>query len=102
MQTRLSPPPADTRSAVQVAQAALAVAAIVAFAGPAHAQDVLGISTVREAVVTVFKAIAFLGIIWGFFRHMSGRHTVEGLVTMGVGALGVAKADAIAGLLGIA
>ena len=43
-----------------------------------------------------------LPIVWGFLRLMSGRHTVEGLVTMAVGALGIAKADTIASLLGVA
>lgn len=63
--------------------------------------DVLGVSTVRDAAIVVFKVLAVLGIGFGFIRLMSGRHTMEGLVTMGVGALGVAKTDAIAGLMGL-
>ena len=72
-------------------------------AGLAHAQgaDPLGVSTVKDAVIATFKVLAAIGIVWGFLRMMSGRHTVEGLVTMAVGALGIAKADAIASLLGI-
>lgn len=72
-------------------------------AGLAHAQgaDPLGVSTVKDAVVATMKVIAAIGIVWGFLRMMSGRHTVEGLVTMAVGALGIAKADTIASLLGI-
>ena len=32
---------------------------------------------------------------------MSGRNTAEGLVTLAVGALGIAKADTIVSLLGL-
>ncbi len=72
--------------------------------GLAHAQgaDPLGVSSVKDAVIATFKVLAGIGIVWGFLRMMSGRHTVEGLVTMAVGALGIAKADTIASLLGIA
>lgn len=75
-----------------------------AVAGVAHAQaaDPLGVSGIKDAVIATFKVLAGIGIVWGFLRLMSGRHTVEGLVTMAVGALGIAKADTIAGLLGIA
>ena len=73
-------------------------------AGLAHAQgaDPLGVSGIKDAVIATFKVLAGIGIVWGFLRMMSGRHTIEGLVTMAVGALGIAKADTIASLLGIA
>ena len=72
--------------------------------GLAHAQgaDPLGVSGIKDAVIATFKVLAGIGIVWGFLRMMSGRHTIEGLVTMAVGALGIAKADTIASLLGIA
>ena len=61
---------------------------------------------VREVAVRPSQLVlpAFVADRPGRISSMPGveRHTVEGLVTMGVGALGVAKADAIAGLLGIA
>ena len=53
-------------------------------------------------MIATFKVLAGIGIVWGFLRMMSGCHTIEGLVTMAVGALGIAKADTIASLLGIA
>ena len=61
----------------------------------------LGVSSIKDAVVATFKVLAGIGIVWGFLRMMSGRHTIEGLVTMAVGALGIAKADTIASLLGV-
>lgn len=86
----------------QIALAALAFTLVAA--GMAHAQgaDPLGVSGIKDAVIATFKVLAGIGIVWGFLRLMSGRHTVEGLVTMAVGALGIAKADTIAGLLGVA
>ncbi len=92
---------AKPASPARIALAALVLTFVAA--GLAHAQgaDPLGVSTVKDAVVATFKVIAIIGIVWGFLRMMSGRHTVEGLVTMGVGALGVAKADTIATLLGV-
>jgi hypothetical protein len=80
-----------------------AVVLSLAAAGLAHAQgaDPLGVSNIKDAVVATFKVLAALGIVWGFLRMMSGRHTVEGLVTVAVGALGIAKADTITSLLGL-
>lgn len=63
--------------------------------------DILGAAPIKDAAVVVFKIIAALGIFWGFVRLMSGRHTMEGLAVMAVGALGVAKGDAIATFMGL-
>ena len=63
--------------------------------------DIIGATPVKDAAIAVMKIVAFAGIAFGMVRLMSGRHTMEGLVTMGVGALGVAKTDAIAGLMGL-
>jgi len=92
------PKPASTARLVFTALALTFVAA-----GLAHAQgaDPLGVSSIKDAVIATFKVLAGIGIVWGFLRMMSGRHTVEGLVTMAVGALGIAKADTIASLLGV-
>ena len=94
----LPPKPAST---ARLLLTALALTFVVA--GLAHAQgaDPLGVSTVKDAVVATFKVIAGIGIVWGFLRMMGGRHTMEGLVTMAVGALGIAKADTIITLLGV-
>ncbi len=54
-----------------------------------------------RAVSSEYAIIAFGGIGWGFIRLVGGRHTMEGLVTMAAGGLGVAKVDAIAGLFGL-
>ena len=94
------PPPPKSASMARLMFTALALTVVAA--GLAHAQsDPLGVSTVKDAVIATFKVLAGIGIVWGFLRMMSGRHTVEGLVTMAVGALGIAKADTIASLLGI-
>ncbi len=94
--------PTKPASPAQVALAALALT--LGTVAMAHAQgaDPLGVSSIKDAVVATFKVLAALGILWGFLRMMTGRHTIEGLVTMAVGALGIAKADTIASLLGIA
>lgn len=63
--------------------------------------DILGVQQPISWAVAAFKLIAGLGIIWGFARLMSGRHTIEGLVMMGIGALGIAKSDIIAAGLGL-
>ncbi len=93
--------PAKTNRAAQVVLTALTLT--VAVVGMAHAQgaDPLGVTQVKDAVVATFKVLAAIGIVWGFLRMMGGRHTVEGLVTMAVGALGIAKADTIITLLGV-
>ena len=86
------------------AQAALAALVLtLAFVGMAHAQaaDPLGVSGVRDAVIATFRVLAGIGVVWGFLRLMSGRNTAEGLVTLAVGALGIAKADTIVSLLGL-
>ncbi len=96
----LQPPPKPASTArLMLATLALTFVA----AGLAHAQgaDPLGVSSVKDAVIATFKVLAAIGIVWGFLRMMSGRHTIEGLVTVAVGALGIAKADTIATLLGI-
>jgi hypothetical protein len=62
--------------------------------------DILGVTPVSQAGITAIKAIALGGIAYGFLRLMGGRHTVEGLVEMGVGGLGIAKSQAIAGFFG--
>jgi uncharacterized protein (UPF0261 family) len=74
-----------------------------AAAGPvlAQAADTLGVEPVSTAAITTFKLIAAAAIGFGFFRLMSGRHTVEGLVTLGAGGLGLAKTSAIVTLLGL-
>ena len=94
--------PVEPTNKVQAALAALVLT--LAFVGMAHAQaaDPLGVSGVRDAVVATFRVLAGIGVVWGFLRLMSGRNTAEGLVTLAVGALGIAKADTIAGLLGVA
>jgi hypothetical protein len=87
----------DMRTAIGVTILALVVS------GSAIAQtaDVLGITPVSTAGIYAIKAIALGGIAWGFLRMMGGRHTVEGLVEMGVGGLGIAKSQAIATFFGM-
>ena len=93
--------PVEPTNKVQAALAALVLT--LAFVGMAHAQaaDPLGVSGVRDAVVATFRVLAGIGVVWGFLRLMSGRNTAEGLVTLAVGALGIAKADTIVSLLGL-
>lgn len=86
----------ETKKAIATALVLVAAATTAAFA-----QDVIGAAPVSQAAITVFKAIAVAGIGWGFLRLMSGRHTVEGLTVMGAGGLGLAKTQAIVGLLGL-
>ena len=87
--------------AAQAALGALALTFLVV--GLAHAQaDPLGVSSIKDAVLATFKVLGAIGILWGFLRMMTGRHTMEGMVSIGVGALGIAKADTIASLLGLA
>ena len=93
--------PVEPINKMQAALAALVLT--LAFVGMAHAQaaDPLGVSGVRDAVVATFRVLAGIGVVWGFLRLMSGRNTAEGLVTLAVGALGIAKADTIVSLLGL-
>ena len=93
--------PVEPINKVQAALAALVLT--LAFVGMAHAQaaDPLGVSGVRDAVIATFRVLAGIGVVWGFLRLMSGRNTAEGLVTLAVGALGIAKADTIVSLLGL-
>jgi uncharacterized protein (UPF0261 family) len=67
----------------------------------AQGADVLGTEQVSQSAITTMKLIAVAGIGYGFLRFMSGRHTVEGLTLIGVGGLGLAKTQAIVGLLGL-
>lgn len=79
----------------------VAAAIVVGLINPAFAQDVIGATPVVTAFIYVLKAIALGGIAWGFIMLMSGRHSIGGLVSMAVGALGIAKAQAIASLFGL-
>ena len=93
--------PVEPVSTIRVALAALVLT--LAVVGLAHAQaaDPLGVSGIKDAVIATFKVLAGIGVVWGFLRLMSGRNTAEGLVTLAVGALGIAKADTIVSLLGL-
>lgn len=73
----------------------------IAISGAAIAQDVLGVEPVSQAGVFAIKAIAMAGIAFGFLRMMAGRHSIEGLVEMGIGGLGIAKSNAIAQFFGM-
>ena len=75
----------------------------VASAGPVFAQaaDTLGVTPVEQAAIATMKLIAVAALGYGFFRLMTGRHTVEGLTLLGVGGLGLAKTQAIVTLLGL-
>lgn len=97
----MQPIPVKPASTAQTALTALALTLVTVAAAHAQGADPLGVSTIKDAVVATFKVLAGIGIVWGFLRLMSGRHTVEGLVVMAVGALGIAKADTIASLLGV-
>jgi hypothetical protein len=83
----------------QTIATALILAAAVTTA--AIGQDVIGAQPVSNAAIASMKLIAAAGVGWGFLRLMSGRHTLEGLTVMGVGALGLAKTQAIVGFLGL-
>lgn len=101
-----TPQTAETDAWVQTAQAVLVAAVLVAavslaFACPAHAQDVLGVSTLRERVILVFKGIAVIALGFGFLKLMGARQEMAALVVLAVGGLGIAKLEAIAGALGL-
>lgn len=74
---------------------------LLAVVEPAFAQDVLGVDTVREAVILVFKAIAAIGVAFMFLKLLGGRHEIAALVVGAVGVLGIAKLEAILGVLGL-
>lgn len=93
--------PTKPASPAQIALTALALTLGTVAMAYAQGADPLGVSTIKDAVVATFKVLAGIGIIWGFLRMMTGRHTMEGMVSIGVGALGIAKSEAIASLLGI-
>lgn len=97
----MQPTPSKSHTRAQTALVAVALTFCAVASAYPQAADPLGVSTVKDAVIATFKVLAGIGIVWGFLRLMSGRHTVEGLVVMGVGALGIAKADTIASLLGL-
>ncbi len=67
----------------------------------AQGADPLGAQNVANSAIATIKVIAALGVAWGFFRLFTGRHTIEGLTMIAVGALGIGKSTAIAGLLGL-
>jgi hypothetical protein len=79
----------------------VALAMTAAVVGSALGQtDIIGVTPISQDAVVAIKAIAVGGICFGFLRMMSGRHTVEGLVAMGVGGLGIANATAITAAFG--
>lgn len=89
----------DTRTRATLISAAVM---LMAQTGLAFAQgaDTLGVTPVEQAAIATMKLIAIAAIGFGFMRLMSGRHTMEGLVTLGVGGLGLAKTTAITALFG--
>lgn len=95
----------EPRSHVRAAVIALAVLALfsIAFVEPALAQDadVLGVGTLRTTVIGVFKAIAAIAVAFLFLLLMKGNHPVSAMVVVAIGVLGIAKLDAILGVLGI-
>jgi len=80
---------------------ATALALTAAVSASAFAQDVIGAQPVSTAAIAAMKLVAAAGVGWGFLRLMSGRHTLEGLTMMGVGALGLAKTQAVVAFLGL-
>ena len=101
----MRPEKTDPLSKSQAAVAAFALTLLSASAALAQAaggSDVIGVSPIVQIVIYTFKAIALAGIGYGFIRLFSGRHTVEGLVVMAVGGLGLAKIDAVAAAMGLA
>ena len=93
---RMPGPKSSVRTNVAVYATALTLFA----SRSAFAQDVLGITPVETAFIAFLDIVAVMGIGWGFTRLMTGRHTVEGLFAMGVGVLGIAKAQTIVAYLG--
>lgn len=66
----------------------------------AQGVDILGVTPVSQDAILAIKAVALGGIAFGFLRLMGGRHSIEGLVEMGIGGLGIAKSTTIAQLFG--
>jgi hypothetical protein len=62
--------------------------------------DLIGATPMSQSAVLVIKAVAVAGVAFGFIRLMGG-HRIEGLTTMGVGALGVGKSATIATAAGL-
>jgi hypothetical protein len=88
------------KRALNTTATALVLAAAETSVALAQGADTLGITPVEQAAIAGMKLIAIAAIGWGFMRLMSGRHTVEGLVALGVGGLGLAKTSAITALFG--
>ena len=87
-------------------QARLATAVAVLSAAPvamalAQAADPLGAQQTANGAIATIKVIAAVGVCWGFFRLFTGRHTIEGLTMIAVGALGIGKSQLIATSLGL-
>lgn len=89
----------DTRTRATLISAAVMLMAQTGLA-LAQGADTLGVTPVEQAAIATMKLIAIAAIGFGFMRLMSGRHTIEGLVTLGVGGLGLAKTTAITALFG--
>lgn len=89
----------DTRTRATLISAAVMLMAQTGLA-LAQGADTLGVTPVEQASIATMKLIAIAAIGFGFMRLMSGRHTIEGLVTLGVGGLGLAKTTAITALFG--
>lgn len=87
----------------QTAAAALALTLLVSHTVLAQAVggDVIGASNARDAFIAFLKICALGGIGWGFFQMLTGSHRIAGLVTVAVGAAGIAKIDTVAGLFGL-
>jgi hypothetical protein len=69
--------------------------------GAALEQDTIGVQPVSTSAIASMKLITAAGIAWSFLRLMSGRHTIEGLAMLGADGLGLAKTQAVVGLLGL-
>ncbi len=76
--------------------------ALLTVGGSASAMaDVLGVAPISTEVITGLKLLGLCAIGWGFFRMMNGRHQIEALISLAVGALGLGKTAAIAAFLGL-
>lgn len=90
-----------TKLALSVFTTALVLTTVVVVPVLAQGADTLGVTQVSQTAITTMKLIAVAAIGFGFMRLMTGRHTVEGLVMLGVGGLGLAKTQALVTLLGL-